>query len=88
MYLKFWKIFEICNKCIEIYELDPTYFFSTLESAWQAGLIKTEIESELLADIDILLMIGKDIRGGICHAIQSYGTIKWKATTKIKSHNI
>ena len=40
--------------------------------AWQACLKKTEAELELLIDIDMLLMVEKGIRGGICHAIPRY----------------
>ena len=36
----------------------------------QAGLKKTKIKSDLLTDIDMLLMAEKGIRGGIYHAIQ------------------
>ena len=31
-----------------------------------------EIKSELLTDVDMLLMVEKGIRGGICHAIHKY----------------
>ena len=57
------------NKCIEIYELDPVHFFSAPGKAWQACLKKTWAKLELLNNIDMLLMIEKGIRGGICHAI-------------------
>ena len=30
---------------------------------------KRQVKLELLTDIDILLMVGKSTRGGICHAI-------------------
>ena len=33
---------------------------------------KTDLEIELITDADILLMIEKGIRGGICHAIHRY----------------
>ena len=33
---------------------------------------KTGVELELLTDIDMLLMVEKGIRGGICHAIYRY----------------
>ena len=40
--------------------------------AWQASLKKTEVELELLTNIDMLLMVEKRIRSGICHAIHKY----------------
>ena len=52
--------------CLRINELDPVKFLSTPGLAWQAALKKTEVKLELLTDIDILLMIEKLIRGGIC----------------------
>ena len=60
------------NKCIEIYELDPVRFLSTPGLAWQARLKKTEVELELLTNIDMLLMTEKGTRGGICDAIHRY----------------
>ena len=57
------------NKCIEMYELDPAHFLSAPGLAWQACLKKPEIKLELLTDIDMLSMVEKGIRGGICHAI-------------------
>ena len=60
------------NKCIEIYELDPAHFLSTPGLAWKACLNKTGIKLELLTDVDMLLMVEKGIRGGICHAIHRY----------------
>ena len=46
--------------------------------AWQAFLKKTaclkktNVKVELLEDIDMLLMVEKRIRGGICQAIHRY----------------
>ena len=37
--------------------------------AWQACLWKTKVNLELLTDVDVLLMVEKGIRGGICHAM-------------------
>ena len=53
-------------KCIEIYGLDPVYFVSAPGLAWQACLKKTEVKLELITDYDMLLMIAKGIKGGIC----------------------
>ena len=33
---------------------------------------KAKVELELLTDTDMLLMVKKGIRGGICHAIHRY----------------
>ena len=60
------------NKCIEIYELDPAHFLSAPGLAWQACLKKTEVELEVLTDIDMLLIVEKGIRGRMCQAIQRY----------------
>ena len=57
------------DKCIEIYELDPAHFLSAPGLAWQACLKKTGVKLELLTDYDILLMVEKSIRGGICQVI-------------------
>ena len=53
------------NMCLKEYELDPGL-------AWQAYLKKNNIELELLTDYDMLLMVEKGIRGGICHSIHRY----------------
>ena len=60
------------NKCIEIYELDPVRFLSAPGLAWEACLEKTGVKLELLTDIDMLIMVEKGTRGGICHAINKY----------------
>ena len=60
------------NKCIEKHELDPAHFLSAPRLAWQACFKKTGVKLELLTDIDMLLMVEKSIRGGICHAIHRY----------------
>ena len=60
------------NMCIKVYELDPAHFLSAPRLASQACLKKTEVKLELLTDIDMLLMVKKGIRRGICHAIYRY----------------
>ena len=60
------------DMCIKEYELDPAHFVSLPGLAWQACLKKTNIELELLTDYDMLLMVEKGIRGGICHSIHRY----------------
>ena len=66
-------VFEnLRNMCIKVYELDPAYFFSAPGLAWEVCLKKTEVKLELLTDVDMLLMVEKGIRGGICHGIYRY----------------
>ena len=60
------------NMCINIHELDPAKFFSALGIAWQAALKKSKVKLDLLTDIDMLLMVEKGIRGGICHSVYRY----------------
>ena len=72
------------DKWIEIYELDPAHFLSALGVVWQACLKKTKVKLELLTDIDMLLMVEKGIRGGICQAIHRHA----KANNKyMKNYN-
>ena len=68
------------DNCIKIYELDPVHFFSAPGLAWQACLKMTEIKLELLTDVDMLLMLEKGIRAGICHAVHRYA----KSNSKYK----
>ena len=66
-------VFEIFrNMCLKIYELDPPKFLSALGSAWQVPLKKTKVKLDLLTDIDMLLIVEKGIREGICHSIYRY----------------
>ena len=78
-------IFENFRKMyLIIYELDLVKFLSVPGLAWQAALKKTEVKLELLTDIDMLLMVEKGIRGGICHATHWYA----KANNKhVKDYN-
>ena len=50
--------------------------------ARQVALKKTKVKLDLLTDIDMLVMLAKDIRGGICHSIYWYG----KANKKYIKH--
>ena len=60
------------NMCLDIHELDRVYFVPASGLAWQACLKKTEVKLELLTDYDMILMIEKGIRGGICQATHRY----------------
>ena len=57
---------------LEKYELDLTYFVSAPGLAWQAWFKKTGVKVELITDYDMILMIEKGTRGGICQATRRY----------------
>ena len=57
------------NMCIEIYKPDPAKFLSAPGFTWQAALQKNKVELDLLTNINMLLMVEKSIRGGICQSI-------------------
>ena len=57
-----------------MYELDPTHFLSAPGLAWQACLKKTEIKLELLTDIDMLLMVEKELEAE--YVMQYIGMLK------------
>ena len=59
--------------CIENYELDPAHYYTAPGLAWDAALKITNVELELLSDIDMLLMVEKGIRGGVSMVSNRYG---------------
>ena len=68
----------------EIHQRDPAHFLSAPGLAWQACFKKIGVELELTTDIDMLLIVKKGIRGGICHGIHRYA----KANNKyMKNYN-
>ena len=50
--------------CLEIYELDHAPFLMALGLAWKVAL-----KLDILTDTDLLLMVEKAIKGGICLGI-------------------
>ena len=58
--------------CLEIHHLDPAKFLPVPGLAWQAVLKRTEAKLELLTDIDMPLMVEKDIIGEIRNVSQRY----------------
>ena len=72
------------DKCIEIYGLDPSYFYSAPRLAWEIYFKKADIKLELLADYQMLLMIEEEIRGGMCQSVHRYANANNKY---IKNYN-
>ena len=68
----------------EIHQLDLAKCLSGPGLAWQAALKKTELKLELLTDIDMLLMVEKCIRGGICHTISQYAKANNKYDERLR----
>ncbi|XP_065654946.1 uncharacterized protein LOC136081548 [Hydra vulgaris] len=60
--------------CMNIYKLDPAWYYTSPELAWDAALKKTKVKLELLSDYDIVLIIKKGIRGGISMISNRLGT--------------
>ena len=65
MYL---KTLEICV----LKNIEPAKKISASGLASQAALKNTKVKLHLLTDINMLLILKKGIRGGICHAIYQY----------------
>ena len=66
------------SMCLDKDGLDPACFVSAPGIAWQACLKNTGAKLELLTDYDMILMIEKEIRGGICYATQWYAKVNKK----------
>ena len=64
---------------LEYYGLDPCHYFGSLGLSWDAILKMTDVELELILDIDMYLFVEKGMRGGISYTAKSYS----KATINI-----
>ena len=59
--------------CLSINDWEKyAHCLSAPELAWQAAFKRTKVKLDLLINIDMLLMVEKEIRGGVCHAIHQY----------------
>ena len=60
------------NTCLNYYKKYPFHYFSSPSLAWDAILKMTEIELDLISDIDVNLFIEKRIRRGISHISKTF----------------
>lgn len=66
-------IFENFRKtCKTHYYLDPAFYLTAPGLSFDAMLLKTGVQLELIDNLEILRMIQKGIRGGICHCSKRY----------------
>ncbi|XP_063835691.1 uncharacterized protein LOC135084888 isoform X1 [Ostrinia nubilalis] len=60
------------NTCIEAYNLDPANYYAISGLSWDAMLMKTGVELELLTDVEMVTFMGKLRRGGIAHCTRRH----------------
>ena len=60
------------NLCQEQYGLDPAHYLTSPGLSWDALLKKTEVELELLTDLDLHLFVERGMRGGISMVSKRY----------------
>ena len=67
-------VFENFRKtCLEYYRLDPCHYFTSPGLSWDAMLKMTEVNLELITDIDMHQFVEKGLRGGISYIANRYG---------------
>jgi len=57
----------------KIYKLDPAWYYTARDLAWDAMLKLTGVELELLSDVDMLLTFKQGIRGVVAMISNRYG---------------
>ena len=61
------------DACIKNYKLDPAWYYTSPGLSWDALLKKTEIELDLISDINMILFIEAGIRGGVSMISNRHG---------------
>ena len=85
-------VFESFRKtCLQYYKLDPCHYFTSPGLPWCAMLKMTNIELELMTDVDMFQFIEKGMRGGVSYIGNRYGkpiTSTWKNTMRMCPRSI
>ena len=81
-YLKLYLTSDVClladvfqnfrDICYRGYQLDPAYFMSAPQLAWDSMFKMLNLKKELISDPEMYRMIQPNLRGGICHASVRY----------------
>ena len=58
--------------CLKYYKLDPCHYLSSPGLRWDANLKMTNINLELMTDVDMLQFIEKGKRGGLSYLSHRY----------------
>ena len=59
-------VFENFRKtCLQYYKLDPVQYFTSPGLSWDAMLKMTDIQLELMSDVDMYQFVEKGMKGGI-----------------------
>ena len=58
--------------CLENCSLDPAHYYTAPDLSWDAMLLYTNVELELITDVDMYLMVENGIRGGISMISQKF----------------
>ncbi|EZA58861.1 hypothetical protein X777_01036 [Ooceraea biroi] len=60
------------DTCIRSYGLDPVHYFTLPGYTWDAMLLHTGIEFELLTDVDMVLFVERGVRGELSQCSDRY----------------
>ena len=67
-------VFESFRKtCLQYYKLDPCHYFTSPGLSWDAMLKMTNIELELMTNVDMFQFIEKGMRGRVSYIANRYG---------------
>lgn len=75
------------DMCYDNYELDPVHYYTAPGLSFDAMLKYTNVNIELLTDVDMLLFVERGIRGGISQCSKRYSKANNKYTDEFDSNS-